>query len=129
LVREDQEKLYLQSQEFLDLNLAHMFILKVAEAQTSAASSSAGVLLKKIVTAVVNPIITLFFIMALSVFTYGIFNFIRGADNEEQRRKGQEHMKWGIIGLFLMVSVFALIQILGNFVGEFGTKPDLWILR
>jgi thiol:disulfide interchange protein len=106
-----------------------MFLSKIAEAQTSAAGSNAGQLLQKVVQAVVNPIITLFFIMALSIFTYGVFEFIKGSDNEEVRRKGQKHMMSGIIGLFIMTAVFAIIQVLQNFVGEFGTPTDLWILN
>lgn len=107
-----------------------MFLTSIfVEAATSPASTSAGQLLKKVVAVVVNPIITLFFIMALSVFVFGVFEFIKGADNEEARKKGQQHMMWGILGLFLMTAVFALITLLGNFVGEFGTKPDLWIIK
>ena len=106
-----------------------MLLLKVANAAESAANSSAGVLLKKVTAVIVNPIITLFFIMALSIFVFGVFEFIKGSDSDEARSKGQQHMKWGIIGLFLMVAVFAIIQILFNLVNGFGDAPELWILK
>lgn len=105
-----------------------MFLIHIVNAQTDPAGSSAGILLKTAVAVIVNPIITLFFIMALSLFTYGIFEFIMGADNPDKRTQGQQHMKWGIIGLFIMTAVFAIIQILTNLLGEFGTAPNLWIL-
>ena len=106
-----------------------MLIPYIAWAQSSAESSQAGILLKKVVAVIVNPIIILFFIIALAVFVYGMFEFIRGADNEEARKKGQEHMKWGIIGLFIMTAAFALITILSNLVGNFGAEPDFWIIK
>lgn len=50
---------------------------------------------------------------ALLVFLYGIFilMFVGGA-NEESRSKGKKFMFWGIISLFVMVSVWGLVGIL-----------------
>lgn len=84
---------------------------KVANAQT------ANELFEAATKSIVNPIITLFMIGALSVFLFGVFEFIKGADNEDARRTGRNHMKWGIIGLFIMVSVFAIIRLLLNTFG------------
>jgi hypothetical protein len=107
-----------------------MFWIETANAATlSSANSTAGQLLIKVTAAIVNPIITLFFIGALCIFVYGIFEFIRGADNDEARSKGQKHMMGGIVGLFIMVAVFAIIRIIMNFVGQTGTVPNLWILN
>ena len=108
-----------------------MFWVESANAavELSSANSSAGQLLIKVTAAIVNPIITLFFIGALCIFVFGIFQFIRGADNEEERRKGQKHMMWGIVGLFIMVAVFGIIRIIINFVGTTGKVPNLWILN
>lgn len=106
-----------------------IYLIKIAEAATNPQATEAGKLLKQITAYVVNPIITLFFVMALSVFAFGIFEFIRKSDNEEAKRKGQKHMMAGILGLFIMTVVFSIIHVLVNFVGEFGTKPDLWIIK
>ena len=107
-----------------------MFLPRIVEAAFSdPATSNAGQLLRNITAAVVNPIITLFFIMAISMFVYGLFEFIKGADSEDVRTKGKQHMIWGIVGLFIMTAVFAIIQILFNLVGEVGTPDTLWILR
>jgi hypothetical protein len=105
-----------------------MLVPNLALAQV-AQDSEAGELLRNVVAVVVNPIITLFFIMALSVFVFGIFEFILGADNDDRRSKGKRHMAWGIIGLFIMTAAFAIIALLSNLVGEFGTEPNLWIIR
>lgn len=79
--------------------------------------TSADELFQNAVRVIVNPLITLMFILALCVFVYGVFEFIRGADNEDARKKGQSHMIWGVIGLFIMVSVFAIIRLLLNTFG------------
>jgi len=73
--------------------------------------------LDKAVTAIVNPIIQVFFAVALVMFVYGIFEFVRGADNPEVRKKGQQHILYGLIGLFIMISVFTIIKILLNTIG------------
>jgi hypothetical protein len=50
-------------------------------------------------------------------FLWGGFLFIRGADSEEDRNVGRRHMIYGIIGMFIMLSVFGIINIL---LGTFG---------
>lgn len=65
---------------------------------------------------VFNPIIGLMVTIAIAYFIYGIIEFVMGADNEDKREQGKQHMIWGIVGLFIMISVFGLINILGNFV-------------
>lgn len=60
--------------------------------------------------------------MAIIVFVFGIFEFIRGSDNEDSRRKGQKHMIWGIVGLLIMVSVFALINLIAD---QFGIREEI----
>ena len=82
----------------------------------------------KAVQEIVNPIIIIFFLLALSVFVYGVFEFIRGSDNDEARTKGQKHMLWGVIGLFIMTATFAIIRFLISFVSDFGSSPGIWIL-
>ena len=73
--------------------------------------------LEKAVAAIVNPIIQVIFAVALVMFVYGIFEFVRGADSPEVRKKGQQHIMYGLIGLVIMVSVFTIINILINTVG------------
>lgn len=81
-------------------------------------------LLKSAVQVIVNPIIQVAFAVATIVFVYGVFEFIRGADNPEVRKQGQQHILWGLIGLAIMVSVFTIIDILLNTLGA-GTPPIL----
>ena len=61
---------------------------------------------------IVNPIIVLLFVVALAVFFWGIFEFIRDAGSETGRETGKQHILWGVIGLFIMASVFAIIGVI-----------------
>jgi uncharacterized membrane protein YidH (DUF202 family) len=79
-------------------------------------------LLQNTVVVIVNPLIQVLFAVALVSFIYGIFEFVRGADQPEVRTKGQQHMLWGIIGLFIMISVFTIIRILLNTIGVTGSE-------
>jgi len=61
-----------------------------------------------------SPIIALMFAVAMIFFIYGVVEFIGAADKEEARTKGKQHMVWGIIGIFIMVSVWGIMNILNN---------------
>lgn len=68
--------------------------------------------LQKVTTIIVNPIIVLLFAVALVVFLWGLFEFIKGSDSSDARSKGVQHIFWGLIGMAIMVSVFGIINIL-----------------
>ncbi|HRY30977.1 MAG TPA: hypothetical protein P5328_01125 [Candidatus Paceibacterota bacterium] len=73
--------------------------------------SSVDSFLSKIASVIVNPLIRLLFAVALVVFLWGIFNYIKGASNPEARETGRRHIIWGLIGMLIMVSVFGIIKL------------------
>ncbi len=81
---------------------------------------SANQLIAKISVQIVNPLIGLFIVIALVVFIWGVVEFIAGAENEEKREKGKQHIIWGVIGLFIMVAVAGILQIIGSFWDNLG---------
>lgn len=56
------------------------------------------------------------FIVGLAVFVivYGILGYISSAADEEKRKQAKDFIVWGIIGVFLMVSIWGLVSILVN---------------
>lgn len=68
--------------------------------------------LVKVNTYIVNPAIKLLFAIAIVMFLIGMIEFISGAENEEKRAKGKQHMLWGIIGMFIMVSAMGIINLI-----------------
>ena len=67
-------------------------------------------LMAKVVSEIINPIIGVLFALALVYFLYGLTVFIINAGEVSKRAEGRSHMFWGLIGLFVMVSAWALIQ-------------------
>ncbi len=74
-------------------------------------------LISQLAEAVVNPVIKLAYAIAFAVFLWGVFQYVRGAANEEAREVGVRHMTWGVIGLAIMITAKALVEVIGNTVG------------
>lgn len=49
--------------------------------------------------------------LALLYFFWGLANYILNANNEEEKKKGRTIMIWGILALFIMVSVWGIINV------------------
>ncbi len=73
--------------------------------------------LHKVIDLIINPLIVLLFAVAMVVFLYGVFEYIRGAESEDAREKGSRHILSGVFGLFIMISVFGIINIIVNTFG------------
>ena len=57
--------------------------------------------------------VPLIFALAFVVFLWGIFKyFILGGHDEEAKESGRSLMIWGLIGFFVMVSVWGLVNLL-----------------
>ncbi|OGJ03846.1 hypothetical protein A3G06_01535 [Candidatus Nomurabacteria bacterium RIFCSPLOWO2_12_FULL_46_14] len=61
---------------------------------------------------IINPLILLLFALALVYFLWGVLEFMVNQDNEEKRTTGKKHMVWGIVGLTIMVGVFAIMSLI-----------------
>lgn len=60
------------------------------------------------------PLITLLTAIALLMFLWGGFQFVLGSGNPEARKTGQRHMIWGIIGMLVMLSAYAILTVAAN---------------
>ncbi|MEK7144349.1 MAG: hypothetical protein AAB794_00585 [Patescibacteria group bacterium] len=66
-----------------------------------------------IVNTINNVLVPVLFAVAFIVFLWGAFDvFILGSNNEEVKEKGKNLMLWGLIGFFVMVSIWGLVNIL-----------------
>ncbi len=71
-----------------------------------------------------DSVIPLLVGIAVVAFVYGIIKFFLNPDNEEKRKQGKSYMLWGIIALFVMVSFWGLVGILG---GTFGGSNNVYM--
>ncbi len=55
--------------------------------------------------------------LAILVFWWGLAKFILKAGDESAREEGKQIMKWGIVALVVMVSLWAIVTLVS---GEFG---------
>jgi hypothetical protein len=66
-----------------------------------------------IINTINNIVVPVLFAVAFIVFLWGAFYvFILGAQSEETKEKGKNLMLWGLIGFFVMVSIWGLVNIL-----------------
>ena len=66
-----------------------------------------------IINLINNVLVPVLFALAFIVFLWGAFDtFILGAQREETKEQGKNLMLWGLIGFFVMVSIWGLVNIL-----------------
>lgn len=72
---------------------------------------------QRVNSAIINPLIGLLFTVAFILFLWGAVNFIFNSGDQDAQTKGKTHMLWGVLGMFIMVSVLGLLRILLNTFG------------
>ena len=77
----------------------------------------------------INLLIPVLFGVAFIVFFWGLSKFILGSGKPEEIVKGKSYMFWGIVALFAMVSLRAILDIVANNLLEIGDVKVLPLLR
>ncbi|HEY4476388.1 MAG TPA: hypothetical protein VJB69_00130 [Candidatus Paceibacterota bacterium] len=76
-------------------------------------------LISLIVDKIFDPIALLIVGLATIYFLIGVLKYIQSVGDETKRKEGVVMMTYGIIGLFVMVSLWGLVNVLNK------TFPDL----
>jgi len=63
---------------------------------------------------IVSAIIPLLFTLATAGFIWGVIRYFLNPESEEERKKGKSYMLWGLIALFVMISVWGLVNVFSN---------------
>ena|SRR3989344_7281862 len=66
--------------------------------------------------------------IAVIVLLVAIVNYIRAGEEEEKRGKARDMMIYGIIGLFVMISLWGLVAILSGTFNLDKDIPDIEVL-
>lgn len=62
----------------------------------------------------INTVIPFLVGLAVLVIIWGVFNYISGAGDEEKRAQAKQYIIWGVVGVFIMLSVWGLVNLLTN---------------
>ncbi|MFT5360216.1 MAG: hypothetical protein ACI88L_000703 [Candidatus Paceibacteria bacterium] len=74
-----------------------------------------------------NAIIPILITVGVIYFIWGIVQYVI-ADDEKAKEAGKNRMLWGLIGLFVIVTFWGLITVIGNTLGiDAGVPPVIEI--
>jgi uncharacterized membrane protein YfcA len=69
-------------------------------------------LVYRVIDTILTPLVSLLVVLAFLYFIWGLVEFIRQAEDEGAREQGRQRMIWGVVGLFAIVSVWGLVNVL-----------------
>lgn len=69
------------------------------------------------ISEILNTVIPILMILATLLFLWGIIQYITAAGDEEKLKGARQFIIWGLIGLFVMVAVWGLVNVLLNTFG------------
>jgi hypothetical protein len=72
---------------------------------------------RKLFDLVVDPLVRLIFAAAIAYFAWGVFVYIRKSDDSSERQTGGRHVFWSTVGIFIMLSVWGIIELIKNTLG------------
>lgn len=79
-------------------------------------------IIKVILTSAIDPLVILLIGLAIILFAWGLFNYLKtGLGDKAELEGAKSLMFWGVIIVFVMVSVWGLVSIMQNIF--FGDNP------
>ena len=103
------------------LAAASLLFPALALAQTTTSPGLFGIL--NLATRFLNAVLALFVLVAVVVFFWGLIKYLYSVD--EKKHEGLQTMIWGIIAIFVMVSIWGLVRILQQTIGISPTDTAL----
>ncbi len=98
------------------------FLVPVAHAAESPGVAEAQAFVDQFNQIILFPFLALLFAIALLVFLWGCFEYIKNAEDSKAHEQGRAHILWGIIGMLVMLVAFAILNIAA---GTFGLEDEL----
>lgn len=74
---------------------------------------------------IINMLIPIAVALAVLLFFWGLATYIFASGDPGQRESGREKMIWGVIALFIIVSIWGIVGWIGSIlgIGQGGTAP------
>ena len=77
---------------------------------------------------ILNLVIPILITLALIYFFWGLGMYILNQSSEEKKEQGRSIMIWGVVALFVMVSVWGLVGLIGS-TFNINSNPTITIPR
>lgn len=74
-------------------------------------------LFQKFITEIFNPIFQAGVVITVIYFLYGVMRYIINLEDLEERKHAQQHMLWGLVGVFIIFSIGGIISLMNNLLG------------
>lgn len=71
-------------------------------------------ILENVVTEVLSPLYQVVVGVAFLYFLYGIVMFIINMNDPDKKNTGKQHLLWGTVGLFIILSVGGILQLFNS---------------
>lgn len=91
--------------------LTLMSVTEIASASDTPGSAAAQDFVDDLNRVILFPLIALLMGVAFLVFLIGCAEYVMGASNPSAREKGVRHITYGVIGLVVMISAWAILSL------------------
>jgi hypothetical protein len=94
------------------------FLIDLLSPARAEAAETLRDLVLKINTIIINPLVGFLFAIAFVLFLWGVARyFIARGNNATLTTEAKSHMLWGVVGMFIMFSVFGIMRLIANSLG------------
>ena len=80
-------------------------------------TSSGEQILTKIITDVFSPLYQIVVGVTILYFLYGVARYVIDLNNPDKQTTGRSHLLWGLVGLFIVLSVGGILSLLQGSLG------------
>lgn len=87
----------------------------------SSADSVINNVVPKIIDNIVAPVLGVLFTFTILVFIWGLYGLFVG--DEDKRNDSKNHILWGVVGIFIMISAYGIIRLVASTVDQTSVLP------
>jgi uncharacterized membrane protein HdeD (DUF308 family) len=63
---------------------------------------------------IIYPLLLLLSSLGLLIFIWGVVEFLWSVSQGEDKKKGKDHMLWGLVGMFIIACAWSILMFISN---------------